>query len=144
MADELDGGQCWRPGGVRRCWAGDGGKCFNNGEDDGLTRRGTIGGRAQEHASIDRSDAAVRVLMMATLRRRLMKYRTSWACSVERGAGEVRGAASRRHNMGRYRVIPIVRTHDTVAHRRRVIDATVAGVAMRSIQALQQASTMAS
>jgi len=41
-------------------------------------------------------------------------------------------------------LIPIVRTHDTVAHRRRVIDATVAGVAMRSIQALQQASTMAS
>jgi len=27
-----------------------------------------------------------------------MSYRTSWACSVERDAGEVPAAASRRHN----------------------------------------------
>ena len=61
------------------------------------------GGRAQEDASIDRSDAAARVLMMATLRWRLMKYRTSRACSVELGGGEVRGAALCRHNTDRYR-----------------------------------------
>ena len=42
-------------------------KSCDSGEDVGLTRRGTTGGRAQEQASIDRSDAAVRVLMAATL-----------------------------------------------------------------------------
>ena len=41
-------------------------------------------------------------------------------------------------------LIPTVGTHDTMAHRRRVMDAILAGAARRSVQALQQASTMAS
>jgi probable F420-dependent oxidoreductase len=41
-------------------------------------------------------------------------------------------------------VIPSDRTHDSSAHRRLVMDAILCGVARRSVQALQQASTMAS
>ncbi len=41
-------------------------------------------------------------------------------------------------------LIPTDRTHDSSAHRRLVMDAILCGVASRSVQALQQASTMAS
>ncbi len=41
-------------------------------------------------------------------------------------------------------IIPTDRTHDSSAHRRLVMDAILCGVASRSVQALQQASTMAS
>jgi hypothetical protein len=41
-------------------------------------------------------------------------------------------------------MIPTDRTHDARAHGRRVIEASLAGVARRSVQALQQASMMAS
>ena len=41
-------------------------------------------------------------------------------------------------------LIPSDRTHDSSAHRRLVMDAILCGVARRSVQALQQASTMAS
>ena len=44
----------------------------------------------------------------------------------------------------RNEVIPTDRTHDSSAHRRLVMDAILCGVASRSVQALQQASTMAS
>ena len=35
----------------RRCRVGDGSRRCDSGEDDGVTRRGTTGGRAHEHAS---------------------------------------------------------------------------------------------
>jgi hypothetical protein len=45
---------------------------------------------------------------------------------------------------GAQSLIPADRIHDTVAHWRRVMDASLAGAWTRSVQALQQASTMSS
>ena len=47
-------------------------------------------------------------------------------------------------DISRRRIIQTDRTHDSSAHRRLVMDAILCGVASRSVQALQQASTMAS